>query len=262
MRIKPKNSVELKKMAAASELAARTLDMITPHIKPGISTEKIDQLCHEFMIKHNAVPATLGYRGFPKSCCTSINDVICHGIPSEKDILKEGDIINVDVTAILDGYHGDTSRMYPVGDVSEENRLLMRTAYTCMMDAIDTVKSGSFLDEIGKTIQTKAEALGYGVVRDYCGHGLGRVFHEDPMVLHYYSGDPRQHIRLRKGSTFTIEPMINIGTFDGEVMEDDWTVRTKDRKNSAQYEHTIAVTEGGSDILTKSPEGYTDNLDL
>lgn len=251
----PKNKVELQKMRDAGQLAARTLDMITPHVQPGVSTEKINQLCHDFIVKHNAVPAPLNYRGFPKSVCTSINEVVCHGIPNAKQTLKEGDIVNIDVTAILDGYHGDTSRMFWAGDVSDEARKLTQVTFDALWAGIKTVQSGSRLSAIGQAIQDVADVHKYGVVRDFCGHGLGKVFHEEPAVLHYAWHNPLQDVRLRKGVTFTIEPMINTGTWECEVLDDDWTAVTKDGGLSAQFEHTLAVTDEGYEIFTESLEG-------
>ena len=254
-KVKPKNNVEIEKMRAAGKLAAETLDMIAEHVKPGVSTEELNTLCHEFIVSRGAIPAPLNYRGFPKSICTSKNEVICHGIPSEKDILQDGDIVNIDVTAIVDGFHGDTSRMYYVGNVSPQRKKLVQDTYEAMMLGISTVRSGSMLSDIGKAIQEFAEAKGYSVVRDYCGHGIGRIFHEQPMVLHYDAKDPRLDMKLRKGMTFTVEPMINIGTYEGITLEDDWTVITADGKDSAQFEHTIVVTETGYELLTQSPKG-------
>ncbi|MDD9911867.1 MAG: type I methionyl aminopeptidase [Alphaproteobacteria bacterium] len=256
MKPKPKNSVELTKMRAAGQLAAQVLDFITPHVEVGTNTLKLNDLCHDFILKHNATPAPLNYKGFPKSICTSINDVVCHGIPSEKDILKDGDIVNIDVTVILDGYHGDTSRMYLVGNVSDEARKLVDDTYEAMMIGINTIKSGSYLSEVGKAIQEYSDKRCYGVVRDFCGHGLGKVFHESPPVLHYYPQIGCEDFRLRKGTTFTVEPMINLGTWEAETMEDGWTARTKDRKLSAQFEHTLAVTEDGVETFTESPKGW------
>lgn len=254
-KVKPKNNVEIEKMRAAGKLAAETLDMIAEHVKPGVSTEELNTLCHEFIVSRGAIPAPLNYRGFPKSICTSKNEVICHGIPSEKDILQDGDIVNIDVTAIVDGFHGDTSRMYYVGNVSPQRKKLVQDTYEAMMLGISTVRSGSMLSDIGKAIQEFAEAKGYSVVRDYCGHGIGHIFHEQPMVLHYDAKDPRLDMKLRKGMTFTVEPMINIGTYEGITLEDDWTVITADGKDSAQFEHTIVVTETGYELLTQSPKG-------
>lgn len=256
-KIKPKNNVELDKMRVAGKLAAEVLDYITPFVKPGISTNHLNDLCEEYTQKHGAISAPLNYRGFPKSICTSINDVVCHGIPSEKDILKEGDIVNIDVTVIVDGYHGDTSRMFYVGEVSEEAKKLVETTYKAMMAGIRTIKSGSQLANIGWAIENVISPHGYGIVKDYCGHGIGKEFHTDPMVLHYGVNDKRYDVKLKKGTTFTVEPMINVGTYETELMNDDWTVKTADRKLSAQFEHTIAVTADGVEILTLSPKGYT-----
>lgn len=254
-KVKPKNNVQLQKMQDAGKLAAETLDFIAPHVKPGVTTEELNTLCHTFITEHGAVPAPLNYRGFPKSICTSVNEVICHGIPSPKAVLKDGDIINIDVTVIVDGFHGDTSRMFYVGDVSPERQKLVEVTYEAMMRGINAVKSGAMLSDIGRAIQTYAEGEGYSVVRDFCGHGIGEVFHSEPMVLHYDPQNPAFDMKLRKGMTFTIEPMINIGTFDGITLDDEWTVITADGKDSAQFEHTIAVTKDGCDILTKSPTG-------
>lgn len=254
-KIRAKNNVEIQKMRAAGKLAAEVLDHLTPQIRVGMTTEEINQICHDFIIANNATPAPLNYRGFPKSVCTSLNEVVCHGIPSEQDVLKDGDIINVDVTVIVDGFHGDHSRMYLVGNVTDEKRQLVEDTYEAMMLGIKTVKSGSFLSDIGKAIQTFAEGKGYSVVREYCGHGIGRIFHEEPMVLHYDPQDPNYDMRLKKGMTFTIEPMINLGVAGNHVLEDDWTVITDDGKASAQFEHTIVVTETGCEILTQSPKG-------
>lgn len=256
-KVKPKNNIELEKMRVAGRLAAEVLDYITDYVEVGVSTEKLNQLCHDFITERDAIPAPLNYRGFPKSVCTSINDVICHGIPNDNDVLKDGDIINIDVTVIVNGYHGDTSRMFFVGNVSEENKKLVQDTYDAMMAGINTIKSGSDLQDIGKAIQQFAEPKGYSVVRDYCGHGIGKTFHDEPMVLHYDAHNSNYKMKLRKGMTFTVEPMINLGTYEGDVMSDDWTVRTKDRKNSAQFEHTMAVTEDGVEIFTASPKGYT-----
>jgi len=251
----PKNKVEIIKMRAAGQLAARVLDMITPHVVPGISTEKIDQLCHAFIIEHNAIPAPLNYRGYPKSVCTSINEVVCHGIPDAKRILQAGDIINIDVTVILDGYHGDTSRMYWVDEVSDEAKKLTDVTFDSMWAGINTVKSGSKLSAIGGAIQAVADKHNYGVVQDFCGHGLGKVFHEAPSVLHYAWQNPMMDVRLRKNVCLTIEPMINVGTWECKVLEDDWTAVTLDGKLTAQFEHSLAVTEDGYEIFTHSPEG-------
>lgn len=252
MKLDIKNNVQIAKMRAAGKLAAQVLDMLTPHVQAGVSTEKLNQLAHDFIIKNGATPAPLNYHGFPKSICTSLNSVVCHGIPSETDILKDGDIINIDTTVILDGFHGDTSRMYTVGNVTPEAQALCDITHFALMESIKTVKSGSWLSEIAKTIQTIADEKGYGVVQDYVGHGLGEKFHEMPQVPHHYpSGLP--DIRLRKGMTFTIEPMINIGGWECDPAEaDGWTVHTADRSLSAQWEHTLLVTADGVEILTES----------
>mgnify|MGYP001332141003 CR=1 FL=1 len=256
-KVKPLNNVELKKMRAAGKLAAETLDFITPHVQPGVSTLKLNDLCHDFILKHNAVPAPLNYRGFPKSICTSVNDVVCHGIPSANHILKDGDIVNIDVTVIVDGYHGDTSRMFYAGTPSPEAKKLVEITYECMMAGIETIRSGSWLSNVGKAIEALAHEHNFGVVREFCGHGIGSEFHTDPMVLHYANNDRRYDLRLRKGMCFTVEPMINQGTWETEMMDDGWTAKTADRKLSAQFEHTMAVTENGVEIFTKSPAGYT-----
>lgn len=241
-------------MRAAGRLAAETLDMIAPFVKPGITTEELDQRCHDFMIAHNAVPATLGYKGYTKSSCISINHVVCHGIPGPKKLMN-GDILNIDVTCILDGWYGDTSRMFVAGDnVPVKGRRLMDITYAAMMAGIRAVKPGARLGEIGKAIQEVAEAERFSVVRDFCGHGLGRVFHSQPSVLHYY--DPASDdVILRPGMFFTIEPMINAGRYETKVLADGWTAVTRDKSLSAQYEHSIAVTEDGYEIFTLSPTG-------
>ena len=236
-------------MRRAGRLAAETLDFITPHVRAGVTTGELDRLCHEFIIEHSAIPAPLGYRGFPKSICTSVNHVVCHGIPGDKRLV-DGDILNIDVTVILDGWHGDTSRMFCLGDVGVKARRLVDVTYEAMMRGIETVKPGATLGDIGHAIQTHAEANRYAVVRDFCGHGLGRVFHEAPSVLHY--GEPRTGFPLRPGMFFTIEPMINAGRRDIKEMGDGWTIVTKDHSLSAQWEHTILVTETGYEVLTLS----------
>lgn len=239
---------EIKKMRVAGRLAASVLDFIEPHVIAGISTDALDTLCHDFIVNDlDAIPAPLNYRGFPKSICTSVNNVICHGIPADKQ-LKKGDIINIDITVIKDGYHGDTSRMFYVGEPSVLAKRLSETAYECMMRGIETVKAGSTLGDIGQAIQTLAESRNYSVVREYCGHGIGKVFHEDPQVLHY--GKAGTGMKLQAGMTFTIEPMINAGKYGTRLLKDGWTVVTQDRTLSAQWEHTILVTDSGSDILT------------
>lgn len=257
MKILPKNPIEIAKMREAGRIAAATLDAVTPLVKVGVSTKELNDFCEKFMREHGATPATLGYKGYPAASCISLNHVVCHGIPDAKEILKDGDILNIDVTAIVDGFHGDTSRMYGVGEVSAEAKTLMKTTYAAMMAGIQTLKSGSFLYEIGDAIQAVADKKGYSVVREYCGHGLGRKFHEDPQVLHYANRE-FPNTRLRAGTTLTVEPMINLGTWRTRMHEDGWRVTTADNKLSAQYEHTVLVTDSGYEILTLSPAGYTE----
>jgi len=239
-------------MRAAGLLASQTLDYITPHVQPGISTGALDKLCHDFIVAHGAIPAPLGYKGFPKSICTSVNHVVCHGIPSDDKILKDGDIVNIDVTTIVDGWHGDTSRMYRVGkNVSKLADRLCTVTYDCLMKAIDIVRPGIHLGDIGAVIQEHAEANRFSVVRDFCGHGLGKVFHMAPSVLHY--GRRGTGNILEEGMFFTIEPMINAGSYHTTVMPDGWTAVTKDRKLSAQYEHSLGVTATGVEIFSVTP---------
>ena len=239
-------------MRRAGRLAAEALDMITPHVKPGVTTDELDRLIHEFIVDHGAQPAPLYYRGFPKSICTSVNHVVCHGIPGPKR-LKEGDIVNIDVTVILDGWHGDTSRMYPVGDVPRKAERLIEVTHEAMMRGIAAVRSGATTGDIGHAIQSYAEAERCSVVRDFCGHGLGRLFHDTPNILHY--GRPGTGHELRPGMFFTIEPMLNLGRPQVKILSDGWTAVTRDRSLSAQFEHTIGVTEDGYEIFTLSPAG-------
>ncbi|MEO1193671.1 MAG: type I methionyl aminopeptidase [Pseudomonadota bacterium] len=241
-------------MRRAGRLAAETLDYITPMVKPGVTTEELDRLCHAFILEHGAIPAPLGYRGFPKSICTSINHVVCHGIPSEQKRLSDGDIINIDVTVILDGWHGDTSRMFFVGKTKVKGKRLVDATFEAMWKGIEEVRPGARLGDIGHAIQTYAEDLGFSVVRDFCGHGLGRVFHTAPSVLHY--GKPGTGIELQPGMFFTIEPMINIGRHEVLILKDEWTAVTRDRSLSAQFEHSLAVTEDGYEVFTRSPKGW------
>lgn len=242
-------------MRKAGQLAAQTLDMITEHVVPGVTTEELDNLCHMFITKNGAIPAPLNYKGFPKSICTSINHVVCHGIPCER-ALNEGDIINIDVTVILDGWHGDTSRMYYVGEkIPVKARRLCEITYDCMMAGIEVVKPGATLGDVGYAIQSMAEKNRFSVVRDFCGHGLGRTFHAPPSVVHF--GTPGTAEVLEPGMFFTIEPMINTGKYATKVLDDGWTAVTRDRSLSAQYEHSLAVTENGFEIFTLSPKGYT-----
>ncbi len=252
MAIQLKTPEEIEKMRIAGRLAAEVLDIIGPHVKPGVTTEELDRICHEHIVNvQGAIPANVGYRGFPKTVCTSVNNVICHGIPSEAKVLKDGDIINIDVTVIKDGWHGDTSRMYYVGTPSVMARRLVETTREAMWRGIRAVKPGATLGDVGHAIQEYAESERFSVVREYCGHGIGQVYHDEPQVLHY--GRPGQGVVLKPGMTFTIEPMINEGARHTKVLPDGWTVVTKDRKLSAQWEHTIAVTEDGVEVLTLSP---------
>ena len=242
-----KNAEEIERMRATCRLAARTLEEAGKLVRPGISTADIDRFVHEYIVDHGAYPSPLNYRGFPKSVCTSINEVVCHGIPSPDAMLREGDILNIDVTTYLNGFHGDTNRTFFVGEVSPAARKLVEVTHQCMMLGIAQVKPGGFLGDIGAAIQQKARAHGYSVVRDFCGHGIGREFHEEPQVLHYRSN---RGIELRPGMIFTIEPMINAGKAGTRVLDDGWTAVTIDGKLSAQFEHTVLVTPTGHEILT------------
>ena len=241
-------------MRRAGRLAAETLDFITPQVEPGVSTEELDRLCHGFILDHGAIPAPLNYKGFPKSICTSVNHVVCHGIPSDRKRLVKGDVINIDVTVILDGWHGDTSRMFYVGPTSVKARKLIDVTYEAMMKGIAAVRPGATLGDIGAAIQTHAEGQRFSVVRDFCGHGLGRVFHTAPSVLHY--GRPGTGVVLREGMFFTVEPMINAGRPDVKILDDGWTAVTRDKSLSAQFEHSIGVTAEGCEIFTTSPKGW------
>jgi len=247
-------SEKFEKMSVAGKLAAQTLDMITEYIKPGISTNKIDQLCYEFIKDNKGYSAPLFYRGFKKSLCTSLNHVVCHGIPSDR-ILDDGDILNVDVTAIVDDYHGDTSRMFCLGKTSVKANNLISVTYEAMMKAINILKPGIKLGNIGHEIQSYVESKGFSVVKDFCGHGISNVFHEYPNILHY--GKKDTGIELESGMTFTIEPMINDGKYDVKILDDGWTAVTKDKSLSAQFEHTIGITENGYEIFTKSDKNYS-----
>ena len=238
-----------EKTKVAGSIAAGALDEVNKIIKPGISTEQIDKLCYEYINDHGAYSAPLFYRGFPKSCCTSTNHVVCHGIPSEK-ILKEGDIVNVDVTALKNGWHGDTSRTFKVGNVSVKAEKLIKATYESMMKAIEIVRDGIHLGDIGSTIQTYVEKEGFSVVQDFCGHGIGETFHKEPNVLHY--GEKGSGEKIKAGMIFTIEPMINYGNYETKTLNDGWTAVTKDKSLSAQFEHTIGVTKDGCEIFTKS----------
>ncbi len=238
-----------KKTKIAGSIAAGALDEVSKIIKPGISTGEIDKVCYEYINDHKAFSAPLFYRGFPKSCCTSTNHVVCHGIPSDK-ILRDGDIVNVDVTALKDGWHGDTSRMFSIGKISVKAEKLINTTYQSLMKAIEIIKDGIHLGDIGSTIQTLVEAQGFSVVQDFCGHGIGESFHKDPNVLHY--GEKGKGEKIKTGMIFTIEPMINEGNFETKTLNDGWTAVTKDKSLSAQFEHTIGVTKDGCEIFTQS----------
>ncbi len=240
---------EIDKMRVAGRLAADILRMVRPYVVPGITTGELDRICHDYIVQvQHAIPAPLNYRGFPKSICTSVNHVVCHGIPGDKK-LKEGDIINIDVTVIKEGYHGDTSRMFFVGEPPIRARRLVEVCYECLWIGINQVRPGAYLGDIGYAIQHHAETHGFSVVREYCGHGIGRQFHEEPQVLHY--GNLGTGLRLEPGMTFTIEPMINAGKRHVKLLPDQWTVVTKDRSLSAQWEHTVLVTETGVEVLTQ-----------
>src|SRR3954454_142851 len=260
-RIKIHGPDAFEGMRHAGALAAATLDFITPHVRPGITTGELDLLCHNFIVEHDAIPAPLNYRGFPKSICTSVNHVVCHGIPGDyqprgfpKVRLEEGDILNIDVTVILDGWHGDTSRMFFVGDkIGVKARKLVDVTYEAMMRGIAVVRPGVHVGAIGDAIQRYAEGNRFSVVRDFCGHGVGQVFHDAPSILHY--GKPDEGPVLREGMFFTVEPMINAGRYEVKVLSDGWTAVTKDRSLSAQFEHTIGVTATGYEIFTISPAG-------
>ena len=241
-----------EKTKIAGSIAAGALDEVSNIIKPGLSTKRIDELCYQYINDHGAFSAPLYYRGYPKSCCTSSNHVVCHGIPSEK-ILNEGDIINVDVTSIKDGWHGDTSRMFTVGECSVKAKQLIKTTYDAMMSGIKTIKANTKIGNIGYAIQNIVEAKGYSVVRDFCGHGIGKKFHESPNVLHY--GEKNSGQELKEGMIFTVEPMINLGKFETKTLNDGWTAVTKDKSLSAQFEHTVGVTKEGYEIFTLSKKG-------
>ncbi len=251
MDIKLKTPQEIEKMRVAGRLAADVLKMIESHVQPGVSTNHLDRLCHDYIVnEQRAKPAPLNYRGFPKSICTSVNHQVCHGIPSEK-ILKPGDIVNIDITIIKDEYHGDTSRMFLVGKTSIQAQRLSQVAFDCMKIGIEMIKPGIMLGDIGHAIQNYAEKNHCSIVREYCGHGIGKVFHEDPQVLHY--GRPGTGVELKPGMTFTIEPMVNLGKRQVKLLPDNWTVVTKDHSLSAQWEHTNLVTEDGFEVLTLHP---------
>ena len=253
MKINLKTPDQISKMHIAGQLAAEVLEMIGSFVIPGVSTEELDGKCYEYIVnEQNAIPANIGYNGFKKTICSSVNQVICHGIPSEKKILKDGDILNIDVTVLYDGWHGDTSKMFLVGKTKPHNERLVRVAQECLYKAIEIVKPGACLGDLGAVIQEHAEKNHYSVVEDYCGHGIGRVYHEDPQILHY--GKFGKGIELREGMCFTVEPMINQGSKYTKILSDGWTVETKDGRNSAQWEHTLAVTSSGVEVLTKRSE--------
>ena len=255
MKISIKSLNDIQKMKVAGKLAAEVLDMITPYVKPGISTGELDRLCYEHIVNvQNAVPANIGYKGYEKTICSSINQVICHGIPDNNKILKDGDILNIDVTVIKNGWHGDTSKMFLVGKCAPHNERLVRITQECLYKAIEVVKPGAYLGDIGYAIEKHAKENHYSVVEDYCGHGIGEIYHEDPQVLHY--GKKGTGPQIKEGMCFTIEPMINQGTKYCKTLKDGWTVVTKDGRNSAQWEHTIAVLENGPEILTKRNEEF------
>ncbi|MDC0344963.1 type I methionyl aminopeptidase [Alphaproteobacteria bacterium] len=243
------DAAAFEKMRAAGKLAAQVLDFIAPHIAPGVSTETLNTLCHDYIIKHKAIPAPLNYHGFPKSICTSVNHVVCHGIPAETKVLHTGDILNIDVTVILDGWYGDTSRMYTAGAPSVQAQKLMDVTYDALMGAIDMVRPGVKFGDIGHFIQNLVESKGFSTVREFCGHGIGNFFHGPPEVLHF--GAPNTGITLEEGMFFTIEPMINAGRAPTKVLKDGWTAVTKDKSLSAQYEHTMGVTKDGVEIFTQ-----------
>ncbi len=256
MPIAIKTPEEIQKMRVAGRLAAKVLEMIEPHVKPGISTNELDQICHDYIVnEQNAIPAPLNYRGFPKSICTSVNHQVCHGIPSDK-VLKSGDIINIDITVIKDGWHGDTSKMFCVGKPGILANRLCDITYQALWKGITMVRPGAHFGDIGHAIQRFVESQHYSVVREYCGHGIGQGFHEEPQVLHF--GKPGSGAQMQPGMTFTIEPMINAGKKDVKQLGDGWTVVTRDRKLSAQWEHTVLVTETGHEVLTLRKEEQAD----
>jgi len=247
---------EFAAMRKAGRLAAEVIDFITPHVVPGVTTGALDRLCDDYTLDHGAISAPLNYRGFPRSICASINHVVCHGIPDDAKKLREGDIVNLDITVILEGWHGDTSRMFLIGDkIGVKARKLVDITYQAMMRGIGVVRPGATLGDIGHAIQSFVEPHRFSVVRDFCGHGIGRIFHTAPSVLHY--GTPGAGLAFEEGMIFTIEPMVNTGRYDVKVLQDGWTAVTKDRSLSAQFEHTIGVTADGHEIFTLSPAGYT-----
>ncbi len=255
MGVTIKTPEEIERMRVAGRLAAEVLTMIAPHVQPGVTTGELDRICHDYIVGvQQAIPAPLNYKGFPKSICTSVNHQVCHGIPGERK-LKKGDVLNIDVTVIKDGYHGDTSRMFFIGPPSIQAERLVRVCHEAMLRGIAAVRPGAHLGDIGHAVQEHAEGHGFSVVREYCGHGIGRQFHEEPQVLHY--GRPGTGIELIPGMTFTIEPMINAGRREVKLLPDNWTVVTRDHSLSAQWEHTVLVTEDGVEILTQLAAGTT-----
>jgi methionyl aminopeptidase len=249
MSVTIKSPQEVEKMRIAGRLAAEVLEMIAPLVQPGVTTDQLDRICHDHIVNvQQAIPAPLNYHGFPKSICTSVNHQVCHGIPGDRE-LKDGDIVNMDITVIKDGYHGDTSMMFLVGKPAIKAERLVRVAHECLLVGIRMVRPGVRLGDIGHAIQHHAEASGYSIVREYCGHGIGKEFHEEPQVLHY--GSPGTGLELTPGMTFTIEPMVNAGKRQIKLLPDGWTVVTKDRSLSAQWEHTILVTDSGYEVLTR-----------
>lgn len=252
MTVTIKTAEEIGKMRTAGRLAAEVLEMIEPHVKSGVTTGELDRICHDYIVnKQKAVPAPLNYQGFPKSICTSVNHQVCHGIPGER-VLKSGDIINIDITVIKDGYHGDTSKMFFIGQASVLAERLCRVSHESMLKGIEIVHPGIRLGDIGHAIQQHAEQQGFSIVREFCGHGIGRIFHEEPQVLHY--GSPGTGMELQAGMTFTIEPMVNAGKRHVKILADNWTVVTKDHSLSAQWEHTVLVTPTGVEVLTRRNE--------
>ena len=252
MAVSIKTPDEVAKMRVAGQMAATVLEMIGEYVQPGINTEELDQICHDYIVNNlNAIPAPLNYRGFPKSICTSVNHQVCHGIPGQR-VLKNGDIINIDITVIKDGYHGDTSKMFLVGKPSVQAERLCRITQECLLKGIELVRPGVQLGDIGHAIQQHAEQHRFSIVREYCGHGIGRIFHEEPKVLHY--GDPGTGLTLEPNMTFTIEPMVNAGKRYVKTLSDNWTVVTKDHSLSAQWEHTLLVTDTGVEVLTRRQE--------
>ena len=248
-----KNQEEINSMRIAGKLAAEVLEMITPFVVPGVSTGELDQRCYDFIVnEQNAIPANVGYKGYEKTVCASVNQVICHGIPNENKVLKNDDIVNIDVTVLKDGWHGDTSKMFTVGKAKPHNERLVKITQECLYRAIEAVKPGATLGDIGHAIQTHAEKNHYSVVEEYCGHGIGKIYHDEPQILHY--GKPGTGLEIKEGMCLTIEPMINLGTKHTKTLPDGWTVETRDGRNSAQWEHTLAVTKEGCEVLTKRVE--------